>query len=473
MTGRERRLIEKAKRAGQGHVFRWWDELGDAGRDRLLRQIEEIDFDLLARLVAEHIEAEETPEEGRYLEPAPIIPVPSTPEERAGAQEAGERGEQVLREGKVAAMVVAGGQGTRLGYDGPKGTFPITPIKNKPLFQLFAERILAHSRRYGKVIPWYIMTSITNDADTREFFRANRYFGLDPEHVKFFTQGMMPAVDRDGRLILDEKDHVFVSPDGHGGSLFALKRTGMIDDMKRRGIEVISYFQVDNVLIKIADPVFIGHHVGKGADMSSKVVPKRDPEEGLGVIGLLNGRVSVIEYSDLSKEEMYATVEGGKLKYSAGSIAIHLINVNFVDRITSSGLALPYHRANKAVPYVDETGKQVTPGEKNGVKFEMFVFDALGLAREAVTMEVRREDEFAPVKNAEGNDSPATAKAALVNMWGRWLREAGVDIPVDEEGNVRGVIEISPLFAVAPQDLKEKLADRKIQFDNELLLEVE
>ncbi|MEW6359957.1 MAG: UDPGP type 1 family protein [Planctomycetota bacterium] len=468
---REKQLIEKAKQAGQGHVFRWWNDLDANGRDRLLRQIEEMDFDLLRRLVAEHVEAEAVPKEERELEPAPIIPVPSRPQEHAAAEKARTLGEQMLREGKVAAMVVAGGQGTRLGYDGPKGTFPITPIKSKPLFQLFAERILAHSRRYGRTIPWYIMTSITNDAATREFFEEHDYFGLSPENVRFFTQGMLPAVDRNGKLILDEKGHIFTSPDGHGGSLLALKRTGMIDDMRRRGVEVISYFQVDNVLIKIADPVFIGHHVGRGAEMSSKVVPKRDPEEGLGVVGLLNGRLSVIEYSDLSKEEMYAVTEDGRLKYSAGSVAIHLINVDFADRVTSSGLSLPYHRANKVVPYVNDRGEVTTPREKNGIKFEMFVFDALGLAREAVTLEVRREDEFAPVKNAEGQDSPATARAALVNMWGRWLREAGADVPTDDKGNVKGVIEISPLFAVDPPELKEKLARRKIRFDNELFLE--
>lgn len=469
--GHEKEVMDRMIRAGQGHVFRWLGELDPEGRRRLLSQAEGINLDLLDHLVKGLSAPQGASAPHPEILPAPIVRLPATPQEQARARDAQVLGERLLREGKVAALTVAGGQGSRLGFEGPKGTFPIGPITQKSIFQLHAERVLAHIRRHGAPIPWYLMTSESNDAATREFFKKNDFFGLPPGDVKFFQQGMLPAVDRSGRLILDAKDHIFVSPDGHGGSLIALKRTGMVEDMRRRGIQEICYSQVDNVLVKILDPVFLGYHVASGAEMSSKVIPKRDAEEKVGVIGMVNGRLTVIEYSDLSREEKYAVNKDGTLKHWAGSIAIHVLNVNFVNRITSAKLSLPYHRAEKAVPCLDERGQPVTPKEKNAIKFETFVFDALGLAKASVTQEVRREDEFAPVKDAEGADSPQSARTALVNRWGRWLRQAGVAVPADASGNVLGLIEIGPLFALDAGELLRKLKGREVRFDGRLLLE--
>jgi UDP-N-acetylglucosamine/UDP-N-acetylgalactosamine diphosphorylase len=369
----------------------------------------------------------------------------------------------------VAAFLVAGGQGTRLGYSGPKGKFRISPIKEKSLFQLHAEKILAMSRKYRANIPWYIMTSDTNHQETVDFFETCEYFGLNPKDVVFFSQEMIPALDANGRLILDAKDHIFTNPNGHGGSLSALKKSGALEDMRRRGIDLIFYFQVDNVLVKICDPVFLGYHVQNQAHMSTKVVAKTDPYEKVGVLGRMNGRLGVIEYSDLSDEQKEARNPDGSLKFGAGNIAIHVLNVDFVEQENQGGLRLPWHIAHKKIPYLDENGKRIEPKEPNGYKFETFVFDALGDAEKTVILEVKREEEFSPVKNAQGVDSPATARRDMINLFGSWLEKAGVPIPRDSQNNVKGKIEISALFALDEEELIHKI-DPDLKFEGRLYL---
>ena len=225
----------------------------------------------------------------------------------------------------MAAFLVAGGQGTRLGYDGPKGEYPVTPIKNKPLFQVFAEQLRAYSRDFGKTVPWYVMTSDVNDAPTRAFFKKHDYFGYNPADVFFFQQGMMPAFAMDGRLLLGEKDSLALSPDGHGGSLRALDRSGALADMRSRGVEHLSYFQVDNPLVHCIDPLFLGLHDLTGSEMSSKTIPKAGPLEKVGNFVIGDGVVQVIEYSDLPEELAKQTNPDGTLRFNAGSIAIHAL----------------------------------------------------------------------------------------------------------------------------------------------------
>ena len=460
-------VFERVAQAGQGHVFRWWGVLDAEARSRLVNQLSSIDFELLERL-SRQLRSKQADTLG-HLEPPEVIAIPRTEKERRQAEEARRTGEALIRAGKVAAFLVAGGQGTRLGYDGPKGLFPIGPVTGKSLFEMHAEKILAASRTYETPIPWYIMTSETNDAETQAFFAENDFFGLGRDDVVFFRQKMIPALDADGKLILDAKDHVFLNPNGHGGSLLALVEGGAVDDMKARGIEVISYFQVDNVLIKIVDPVFIGHHAQAEAGMSSKMVMKRDAREKVGVFGMVDGKLRVVEYSDMTREDMEARNADGGLTYGAGSIAIHLIDVSFVEAEVRDGFRLPYHVAHKKIPCLNEEGDQILPDVPNGYKFEAFVFDALADAPRSVVMEVAREEEFSPVKNREGEDSPETAKRDLSNAFGRWLEAAGVAVPRTEGGDVDGWIEISPLYADGLEAFVEK-APRHLAFEHSLLI---
>ncbi|HDI52030.1 MAG TPA: UDPGP type 1 family protein [Bacteroidetes bacterium] len=455
--------------AGQGHIFRYWDELSPESRQKFIHQLQSIDLDLLQTLVQKFV-INPAAKQGRIsLLPPKVISIPRTEEQKQRAKQAKLVGEKLLHSGKVAVVLVAGGQGTRLGFDGPKGIFPITPVRKKSLFQFHAEKILALRRRYQVPIPWYIMTSESNDAATRQYFQDHDFFQLPPDDIFFFTQSMLPAVDEKGKLILDAKDHVFTSPNGHGGTLLALVESGALEDMKARGIEEIFYFQVDNVLIKICDPIFIGYHHQAGAEMSSKVVSKRDPEEKLGVIGYQNGKLTVIEYSDLSKEDMYARNPDGSLKYNAGSIAIHMIQVKFVEKELAKGFRLPYHVAHKKIPFLDESGKLIKPTQPNGYKFETFIFDALRDTTTSIIMEVKREEEFSPVKNATGEDSPATAQRDLCNLYGGWLEQIGVVVPRDSNGNVSIPVEISPLFALDVEELSQRIT-KPITFDTFLYL---
>jgi UDP-N-acetylglucosamine/UDP-N-acetylgalactosamine diphosphorylase len=268
--------------------------------------------------------------------------------------------------------VVAGGQGTRLGYDGPKGTYPVTPLKNKTLFQVFAEKILAAGLRYGKPIHWFIMTSHANHAATEKFFRDNNHFGLAPSRVHLFRQGRMPAVTPDGKILLETKSTIAMSPDGHGGSLRALARSGALDLMAREGIDTLSYFQVDNPLIRVIDPAFIGWHLLRRSEMSSKTIPKAYPDEKVGHFCLQNNRHIVVEYSDLplarQREIDPAT---NRLRYIAGSIAIHILDTNFIRRMAAGGpvVDLPLHSDAKINPTSDAAGNTRSPGAPITIEF--------------------------------------------------------------------------------------------------------
>ncbi|MFH1707326.1 MAG: UDPGP type 1 family protein [Planctomycetota bacterium] len=445
--------IDELHAMGQGHVFRFWDKLDAAARQSLIAEVMEIDCALMARLIAGLVPGATAPPPAPVIEPCPIIDRENDPQ-RAEAERAGIA---AIRASKVAAFLVAGGQGTRLGYDGPKGAFVIGPLNGRTLFQIHAEKIRAAGRRYGVIIPWYIMTSNLNHHATLAFFKDHGHFGIDPANISFFEQSMIPAVDTHGRLILAARGALFRNPNGHGGSLAALHTSGALADMRRRGIEYISYFQVDNCLVRIVDPVFIGFHILEQAEMSSKVVDKRDPEEKVGVIGKVNGRMGVIEYSDLPREQKNARNDDGSLKYAAGSIAIHILSRTFVEEENKGGLRLPYHKAVKKIPFIDASGALAKPEKENGVKFETFVFDALADTKRSVTLRTRREDDFAPVKNAAGLDSPATARTAMDAQAKRWLAAAGWTGPLP------GTVELSPLWADSAEEVRARLDGMRYQ----------
>ncbi|MDD2763917.1 MAG: UDPGP type 1 family protein [Opitutaceae bacterium] len=463
-------LLDQFARAGQGQVFAFWPQLREDERRVLLGQAAEINLaeverlthTLLGKGVVRGIDLTD-------LEPASYVSRPEQGGDAAAWAQARAAGEEALRAGRVAAFTVAGGQGTRLGCDGPKGTFPVTPLKRKPLFQVFAEKILAAGRRHGRPLHWFIMTSHANHARTEAFFAEHRFFGLDRARVHFFRQGRMPAVDFAGRILLEAKGFIALSPDGHGGSLRALRRSGALDLMKGEGIDTISYFQVDNPLVRCVDPQFIGWHLLRGSEMSSKMVSKAYPEEKLGHFCRQRGRLVVIEYSDLppamQREVDPATA---RLRYVAGSIAIHVIDREFVRRMTGgvqdssadAGPALPFHRADKKIATIDAAGHPVRPDRPNGAKFEQFVFDALPFARNALVIETQRADDFSPVKNAEGVDSPRTAREDQLRQYARWLKHVGAPLATDASGLPEITLEVSPLFGCDAESFAESWSGR-------------
>lgn len=451
-------VLNRLKKHNQQHLLTFWNELDESSREKLLGQIEQIDFDSLDSKIQEYVKNPAPTKLPSKIEPAPVYPaIPQTAVHKEKFAKAKKFGEELLSQGKVAAFVVAGGQGTRLGFDGPKGDYRISPIKNKSLFQIFAESIKAAGQKYGFEPHWYIMTSPLNDEATRQIFITNNFYGLKEQNVFFFQQGTEVNYSTDGKILLADKDTLATSPDGHGGSLKALYKSGAVAEMKKHGIEYISYYQVDNPLINIFDPLFIGLHAIDNAEMSSKYLTKCEPLEKVGNFCLADGKVTVIEYSDLPDELAYRKNPDGSLVFALGSIAIHIISRTFVERLNAGGFALPYHRAVKKIPYVDvTTGKTIKPEKPNGIKLETFVFDALPLAKESIILETIRSEEFAPVKNADGADSPAVTKRMMIERAAKWLENAGIKVPKNSGGSIDCEIEISPLFALRAEDLKAK-----------------
>ncbi len=442
-------LLDTYNQAGQGQVFAFFDQLSPDEQRGLLEQAAEIDLAEVAQLTRSLLsKGAASGVDLTGLAPAPFEKRPEHGGDAAAWAQAKLAGEEALRAGRVAGFTVAGGQGTRLGYDGPKGTFPVTPLKQKTLFQVFAEKIRAAGVRYGKPLHWFIMTSHANHAATEGFFAENRYFGLEQGRVHFFRQGRMPAVTFDGKIMLETKSSIALSPDGHGGSLRALERSGSLDLMKQEGIDTLSYFQVDNPLVRAIDPTFLGWHALGRSEMSSKMVTKAYPEEKVGHFCAQDGKTIVVEYSDLPMEYQRERDEKGGLRYLAGSIAIHVLDRDFVKRMATGGdgVALPFHRADKKIPTVDAEGNPVKPDKPNGVKFEMFVFDALPFARNPVVIETLRENDFSPVKNAEGVDSPKTCRDDQLRQFTRWLKANAADVEVDPTGLPRAVVEVAPSF---------------------------
>jgi UDP-N-acetylglucosamine/UDP-N-acetylgalactosamine diphosphorylase len=456
-------LAARLAKNGQSHLLRWWDELDGPARDSLTAELEAIDFDSLTTLVDELVLKEpETAPASERIEPIAVSRLPRTDGERVTRRHIAEIGSTSLANGEVAVVVVAGGSGTRLGFDGPKGTYPIGPVSGASLFQIHAEKIAAISRRYGRAVPLYVMTSPENNAATVEFFSERKDFGL--QHLRFFVQGQMPAVDRQtGKVLLAEKGHVALSPDGHGGTLAALASEGpggspsCLDEMRTMGVRTLFYFQVDNPLVKIADPAFIGLHRTANAEMSFKVVEKQAPDEKLGVVVQVDGKPQVIEYSDLPDELAERRDPDGGLQLWAGSIAVHILERAFVERLVK-GLHLPYHRAIKKVAFIDDAGAHVKPDVANAVKFETFIFDALPLAARFAIVETDRAIEFEPLKNATGTESPATVRQRMSDLFAAWLEAAGAHVARRPDGSAAHPIEISPNFALDSAELKAKLA---------------
>lgn len=442
----------------QQHLLQFIDELDKTEQDNLLNQLNDINWDLLARLIPAYVLQKPHPEIPRDLSPAPYFPaVAENAKQQELYQQAEQLGIKLIGAGKVAALTVAGGQGSRLGFAGPKGTYPITPIKQKTLFQYFAESIARINEKYSISLTWYIMTSQLNDIQTKEFFAANNYFGLPEASIKFFIQGTMPAIGYDGKLLLKDKANLALAPDGHGGTLLALKRSGALAAMAAGGVEYISYFQIDNPLVSIVNPLFLGLHVLEQSEMSAIMLAKTRADEKLGNFCVSNGRTMIIEYSDMPDELAEAVDENGQLRYIAGSPAIHVISRNFVEQLTANGeLELPWHRADKKIPCINSLGERIDPAEPNGVKLESFIFDAMPLAKQTMLLEAKREDEFAPTKNKTGVDSVESCRKMLIDRDRRRLEQAGIAIPAER------IVEISPRTIVDDADAIKFAADHQL-----------
>lgn len=453
-------IIEQLRKQQQQHLLKFVDKLCDTEQDKLLSQLNDINWDSLARLIPEYVLQQPHTEIAADLAPAPYFPaIAATPEQEKLYAQAEAVGMQLISSGKVAALTVAGGQGSRLGFDGPKGTYPITPIKAKTLFQYFAESITRINEKYSTVLSWYIMTSQLNDIQTKDFFAANSYFGLPESSVKFFIQGTMPAIGYDGKLFLKDKSSLALAPDGHGGTLLALKRSDSLATMAATGVEYISYFQVDNPLASIVNPLFLGLHHLEKSEMSAIMIAKTGPYEKLGNFCVSGGRTTIIEYSDIPDELAEAVDDHGRLRYIAGSPAIHILSRSFVEQLTVNGhLELPWHRADKKIACINGAGESIEPAEPNGVKLESFIFDAMPLAKKTMILEAKRETEFAPTKNKTGVDSVESCRAMLIERDRQRLKQAGIVIPPNS------VVEISPCLMVDDADAIVYADQHKIDF---------
>ncbi len=439
-------LIAKLKQYNQKDLAEYLLNTNSDFQKSILIQFENIDLDFYFQNIVTNLDSEEKELD---IKPHPVVSQDSLNEEKCNLESIGE---SILKKGEVGFFVVAGGQGSRLGFEHPKGMYPVGPVSKRSLFQIHIEKIIAAGIKYDFEPHFFIMTSKLNHEETINYLEKNSYFGLHKNNVHIFPQGMLPAIDFDRNLILTQKDKVFFAPDGHGGSLKALKSNGMLELMKKKGIKYLSYFQVDNSLVNIADPLFLGQHVKKESQVSSKVIKKRDWKEKVGVPAYSNGKPSVVEYSDLPDNKAQEKDNNGELKYGYGSIAIHLFNLDFIDSITSDTMYLPFHIAKKKIKIYDSnTDSQIIPENANGIKFEQFIFDSIPMAQNAMFYETYREIEFAPLKNKEGNDSINTCHNLINNYFKNWLKKLNIDTK-----NIKN-IEISSLFASNFNDFKQKM----------------
>ena len=426
-------LAESISQAGQDHVLRFWKTLDGSARDRLVGQLAAIDWGMFGELrrlarasgpgVVAGAAAALTDDLARATTP-PCQLLGGDDADRAAA--AGRKG---LTEGLFGAVLVAGGQGSRLGCNGPKGVVPVGPLSGATLFDLLLGRLRGIARRYVRPVPLAIMTSSATDAETRAWLADHHHGGLDPDHVLVFQQRDLPAVDAAaGNLLLDAPDRIAMAPDGHGGMLPALVSAGGLEWFADRGCRHVTTFQVDNPLTMPLHPEFLGHHLLHDAEFSTQVVPKREPGERVGVVASDGKRTFVIEYSDLPAALAAERGPGGRLRFHAGSIAVHAFALDFLRRASATPDPLPLHVAHKAVPFLDDSGDRVTPPTPNAVKFERFIFDLMPLAGRVCLVEIDPTEGFAPLKNPPGAaaDTLAHVQAALDAHARRILHRAGV-----------------------------------------------
>jgi UDP-N-acetylglucosamine/UDP-N-acetylgalactosamine diphosphorylase len=459
---KEEHFLDLLNKYNQAHILGHYNSLSLPEKEMFISEIGDLDLELAFSLY-EKACAQKVPVKHRIdIYPSPIFSIPKNPDEQRQREEARILGESLISKNKMAVLIVAGGHGSRLGFNGPKGMFPISPVKNKSLFQLFSESVRALSLRYKVVIPLLIMTDKEMLPEVKEFFKTHDFFDLDPQTVHFFEQQILPTLTVDGKLILKDKTHLFVNPNGHGGCLKSLFDSGLSKKLIKEGYSDLFYCQIDNPLVKIMDPVFLGYHKMEDSEISTKIVRRTSCEEKVGIFVSENGKAEVIEYSDLDKDNRCILDNNGRIRDWAGNTAIHMISLVFVQRLNESGFTLPYHHAIKTL---DSLGAQGEIVEIEGWKFETFIFDVIPLAKKTCCMEISREEEFAPLKNKQGDNSPGTVRKILSDMYKNWLNEAGIEVAPQMS------VEISPLFAFSKEELRSKIKGIKINSDKDIYLE--
>ncbi|OAX81019.1 hypothetical protein ACJ72_04647 [Emergomyces africanus] len=461
-------LRHKYEKAGQGQVFTFFDELNATEKAHLFEQLSNFDPNRINELANKALNPAAASQDGKEttLEPLPESATASMIDsDTESLQRFYTSGLQLIAANKVAVVLMAGGQGTRLGSSAPKGCFDIGLPSKKSLFQIQAERIVKlqklareSSGKDNVVIPWYVMTSGPTRQPTQSFFEEHNYFGLDKENVIIFEQGVLPCISNEGKILMESKSKVAVAPDGNGGIYQALLTWGVREDMGKRGIEHIHAYCVDNCLVKVADPVFLGFAASKGVDIATKVVRKRNATESVGLILLRNGKPDVVEYSEIDKETAEAKdpKHPDVLKFRAANIVNHYYSFRFLASIEQWAPNLPHHVARKKIPYTDtKTGEIIKPERPNGIKLEQFVFDVFPLLPldKFASIEVKREDEFSPLKNArgKGEDDPDTSKRDVMRQGKRWIQAAGGI--VESESEEASGVEVSPLISYAGEGL--------------------
>lgn len=448
-------LRDQLRPFGQEHLLANWARLSQLERLTLATDIAHVDLPLVARLVQQQQHDEGVRQlMARAAAPPAIRLAGGNPYTPAQARE---RGEAALRAGKIAAVMVAGGQGTRLGFSSPKGMYQIGPVSKASLFQILIERLVAVSRRYGVSIPLLLMTSAATHDETSEYLREQARFGLPAEDLVVFNQGTMPAVDkRTGRILMATHARLALSPDGHGGILTAMNEAKVFDLLAKRGIEHLFYFQVDNALAPVCGPEFLGYHLLSDSQASTLAVAKQTARDKVGNVVSIDGRLRIIEYTEFNQLDdsiVDRRQADGSLTFWAGNTAIHAFDVAFLREMSTGGGQLPFHIAVKKVPHVDEAGNEVHPDEPNALKFERFIFDLLPAARQAIVVEIDERAHFAPLKNAPGEpkDSPESVRAQMLALHTTWLKQVGATVKPGTP------VEISPLFALDPEELRAKL----------------
>ena len=407
-------VIELLKEYNQEHIIRWINTLDEEKKREIIEQIKQIDFHQMTELydnTKKEVEIKENKIEAiKYIDKEKLTVI-----ER---EELEELGEQVIRKGEYAVVTMAGGQGTRLEHTGPKGTFKLDVYgKGKYLFEILAENLKEANKNYGVTIPWYIMTSKENNEATYDFLEKNNYFGYEKEDVILFEQGELPLINTEGKLLINKNGLIKEASDGNGGVFSSLRTSGALSDMKERGIKLIFIGGVDNVLLKMADTTLLGLAIKENVQIASKSIVKANPTERVGVFCKMNGHPKVIEYSELPEKMAEEVDNNGELKYGEAHIMCNLFTIDAIEKISKEPLI--YHSAFKKNSYLDENGKEVIPSEKNSYKFEAFIFDAFEFFDDIAILRGKREDDFAPVKNKEGVDSPKTAKELYEKFWER------------------------------------------------------
>ncbi|EDQ88346.1 uncharacterized protein MONBRDRAFT_37533 [Monosiga brevicollis MX1] len=433
-------LITSLQTHGQDHVLQFWDRLNDQERAELANDLASVNFDQVKSEFDTAMSAASMGKLDDFMQPPPAESIghadsfPPSDQMREWFQ----AGLAAIAKGTVAALLLAGGQGTRLGSKDPKGMFPLGLPSGKTLYQLQAERLvrlqaLAAAQFGGQpVIPWYIMTSDATLEKTRSYFESHHYFGLDKANIFFFKQNVIPSLTPEGKLMLGTKNSLARNPDGNGGLYRALKDFGALADMAARKIEHVHVYCVDNVLVKVANPVFIGFCMSINAPAGALVVPKASPEEKVGVVCQVNGKHQVVEYSEISEKTAHLRNADGALTYAAGNICNHYFTRDFLEICSKRYDELPYHVAHKKIPVANEEGVPETPTSNNGIKLEKFVFDVFRFADKLAILEVTREAAFSPLKNASGAES-GTAETCcrdLFNLHRRYLAAAGAKFVV-------------------------------------------